>query len=407
MPATHRNPCPRCLRPQAFDVFWVDRSSYDAHCRFCRYFKRHRHPQIKKSIICLDQNVLSNLSALVDPRFPAIRRQRLPTTWKDLLIALIEAVHNQIIVCPTDEIHERESNLFQYGAATLALAKRLSNNIRFQFGFRIISQQLAIAASSWFLGHGARLPDYSRVKAFHEPPHGWSRWFEISIEGMFPPLHTPEQLRAERERMHNVLMPIYNGWRSNPRDFEVVRTEEMAAFGPSVLRRTIKDVGAAKMDPALVFGTVAIHYVQTVQHALLRLRCRADSLLDTMIDFFTSDAAAKTPSNQIRSVLFGHEAHQIKHGMRHPRSSMLNDIDRFTAVLPYCDAALVENHFAEALQSRRRWLPQEARRCTVFGVRQIHGFLQYLAQLRSNFPLSHFARVRYIYGPARAPSILD
>jgi hypothetical protein len=292
-----------------------------------------------------------------------------------------------------------------YGKSTLKLAKHLSNSTQFEFGFRIISQQLEAAARAWFSKSISDRPDYSGVRAFHDDPHSWSPWLDFSVDALRAPPFTPGQIRFERERMLEVLSPIYEGWRNNPRSFGEVRAAEAAAFGPTTLRRAARDAEAPPGSVEHLFGTEAMDNVDSARRALIKAGCPVSDSLDTTNHFFMSDAAALIPNNVIRSRLFAHESHMIKHGMKRPHSSALSDINRLSTLLPYCDAVLIENHFAAALTERNMLLPPEARRCKVFAVRQLDDFVRYLDTLYSRCPATRIARARYFYG--RPPSVHD
>lgn len=354
---------------------------------------------MRKTIVCLDQNALSQMMMLINPEFPAVRRNRVNPVWRAVFTELFAGVRDQILCCPLDEIHERESAVFAYGTATLNVAKMLNGEVEFRGFDELIGDELFYSARHWRSGE----PEFARIKGFSESPHRWLNWFRIEVTGMWQP-EDPANVRAARARLHSKLEPVYDRWRAEALPFNAVFREELQSFGPAILKAFRLGMQAAQTDPEIVlFGTSSIHYIRMIRAALEQTGASMDEAADLAVDYLLSDGPTNVPSAITSALLDAKQAHLLRFGMNAPRPSARYDIERLSSVLPHCDAILMERHFAAMVRELGDRLPAGHRRCRVFSVAELDAFLDFLQSVRQAAPAEQLATARRLYGTGTPP----
>lgn len=390
--------CPKCKTVGSFGIFWIDDHSADRRCRLCRYSKREVLPPLQKTIICLDQNALSQMMMLLNPEFPKVRRNRILPIWREVFRELYAGVRDQIICCPLDEIHKRESIVFAYGDAILNVAKKLNGDVEFQSFDELISHELFYSTKHWRAEYSTEGPQFSEIRAFSESPHRWLNWFNIEITGLWQP-KDPATLRAAREQMHTRLKPIYNKWRAERLPFNTIFKEELRSFGPAVLKGFNTSMQNAQARPEIaVFGNSCINYMCLIREALKQAGASTEEAAQLSIEYLSSKGPTNVPSAITEALLYAKQSNMLQAGMKAPSPSAQNDIKRLSCVLPHCDAILMERHFAAMLRELGDRLPASHRRCHVFSVRELGEFLEYLRSVRSSTSTEHLLIARRLYG---------
>lgn len=109
--------CPRC-GSELFGRLWVQARSYVRKCDECRFTARYDLPEIRKTMIYLDQFAISGMMKALNPQDPRHEQAR-SEGWLDLFEKLDRLSKLQLVVCPESPAHEVESLLYKPGFAEL------------------------------------------------------------------------------------------------------------------------------------------------------------------------------------------------------------------------------------------------------------------------------------------------
>ncbi|MCI0365513.1 MAG: hypothetical protein L0219_16745 [Phycisphaerales bacterium] len=395
--------CPRCKAVGSFGISWINDQSANRRCGACKYSLQEQLPALHKTIICLDQNALSQMMMLVNPEFPTARRNRINPMWREAFTELFAGVRDQVLCCPLDEIHERESTVFAYGAATLSVAKMLNAELEFRGFDELIGDELFYSAKHWRSGTPTEGPEFGRIQAFSQSPNRWLNWFRIEVTGMWRP-EDPTKVRAARERLHSRLEPVYDRWRAESLPFNMVFNEELHSFGSSILKGFQIGMKAAQANPEIaVFGTSCIRYMRLIRAALEQTGVSMEEAPRLAVEYLFSEGPTDVPSAITSALLDAKQANLLRFGMKAPHPSARYDIERLSSVLPHCDAILMERHFAAMLRELGERLPAGHRRCRVFSVAELDAFLEFLQSVRRAAPAEQLATARRLYGTGTPP----
>lgn len=146
--------CPQCGLPKSFGVFapMGESGGYSRECLECGYKKGYSFPKIRKTVVYIDQFVISNLVKLLDKDHPGHAKIKADPFWNELFIRLEAARSAQAIICPDSFYHRRESVV---GKTDFRLMRRLYEHF----------------------SSGKTLPDANEIDAIQMVPH-FDNWLE-------------------------------------------------------------------------------------------------------------------------------------------------------------------------------------------------------------------------------------
>ncbi len=141
--------CTNCGTENAFGVLIIG-WGYTRRCRECWHTDRFDLPEIRKTVIYLDQLAISEMmKALTRPcRAPG----RVDASWLELFERLDVLSKLQLIVCPDSDTHCDESAGAPNPEALRRMYELLSHGISFDSHVRIRDEQLIEHLKAWLDG---------------------------------------------------------------------------------------------------------------------------------------------------------------------------------------------------------------------------------------------------------------
>lgn len=373
--------CPSCGKP-TFGVLMTVPGGYMKRCRECWHEVRFPLPELCKSVIFLDQMVISNAYQALDPRAP--KHDTVLPYWGQVASRVESLVQAQLIVCPTTEIHRDESSQVAYSRELRQVSERFSLGYRFDDADELLGRQVMKAFNAFAIG---TMPEFSRDPATVIKPsdiHAWSDLLRYSVEFPEDPAWV-EHLRSSREHQHAQLATIFARWQGErDRPFEEWREEEIGGWRERMRNETVGR-----------HGRVLLAEMRRVA------RCRTDSdaaAKQLVAEFLDSDTVGEIPYLKITSSALAALARKAASGQKRvPGQGTLNDVRSIAIVLPYCDAIWIDNEFAALL--RERPLCDSLFPATrIFSVGSRDEFLSYLDGIEASASPAHWDSVRAVYG---------
>lgn len=389
--------CPSCGDGQRWHPQWIGHHRFTAQCGDCNVRWESLLPDLDMKVIALDTNAVSEMMKLLTPEFPESRRARVPAEWREVLRRLRTAARLHAITCPQSPTLARESSLFQFGPAIQKVAKIFDQELKFAPQFRVLGHQLNLAAKARVRNEPVKsLPRSFALNG--GKLNQWSNWFRIEV-GLGLPRNTPEQVAAARRELHANAQGVFERWKSDTGTLEQVYDEERRAFGRIMAREYVKHLERLRQNQpdALELLNVSSEHMFMIRLGL-RGHSAEDPPVEDVLGFALSDHAANVPTNRIRAALYAFEARQFAGGMSTIAPSFWMDVEMISTTLPYCDAMLVEGHFATALHQVRRLLPVECRSTPVFSTRQLGPFCEYLDGVIAAVPPNQRLAAERLYG---------
>jgi hypothetical protein len=236
--------------------------------------------------------------------------------------------------------------------------------------------------------------DHAFIGRFNE----WSNWFRLEVD-IGVRLNDPAQVRAQRDSTHASAAAVFDRWQRTPASMADAIREESEAFGAGIWRQCARmaervAAGHTDLDTLLDAAVLQMRYVR---EGLGLTEGVTKETIEQLQSFLRSEAVRNIPANKISAALYGFEAYHVGCGAKRPESSFWLDIEMISAALPYCDAMLIEGHFAEGLKQTRKYLPDTCRQTPVYSTRRLTEFTEYLDSVIVTVPPDQRAAAEALY----------
>lgn len=378
--------CPSCGEARCWQP-WVDGNSFIGRCGKCPCRWRSPLPEVSPKVIVLDTNVLSDITKLRMPDFAADRKAKLEH-WAGVVARMEAADALQAIICPQTPTLDRERELTKYGPAIVEVARGLSHGVSFPQRHVLEAQQLynAVIASR----KNEPVASVSRGIVFNGEVDHWRSPFQISVDLGYH--NDPDEVRSAKERLHSNADKVFQDWATTTQSRDQIFQKELRAFGPAMLKK----FGRYCLGMEHTLDPIG-HTVNVVRMALVETGVSDADMLSEIESFMLSEAASMIPTNRISAALYASVARKVAGGTKSPEPSFWLDVEMLSAVLPYCDAILIEGQFAGALKEVKKYLPAECQQVPVFSVRELPAFVSYLDDLIAAVPADQRAAAEALY----------
>jgi hypothetical protein len=396
--------CPKCGGNE-FGILMISGGHYIRRCRDrkCWHTLRTALPEIRKTVIYIDQFAISNMMKALNPVVKGHERAAAEPFWLRLFETLDVLSKQQLIVCPDSHEHRNESLLSPFYPALKKLYELLSHGTSLKDADSIRHDQIACAAKAWIRGEKPEF-DFDPEDIAHDRLHKWNDRLYITVNVNYGDF--VEGMRAARDKVHEGLSEVFADWQAQKRQFHEWRDIEAASYGPMSLKvyadwinqRLRMEWGAEPFDidrffpprcAALVMGLVSIFQREGFSEA--------DSFAKAG-EFLRSQALTKVPFNNIAASLYAVLAMKAGAGQKEPPNrGTAADINIVSTLLPYCDAMFIDNKCRALLQD----IPQEHAlpyKTQVFSPNTGEDFIGYLNTLREQCCQDHVRMVDELYG---------
>ena len=375
--------CPVCrssdaFQPKgAFGQYWMKR------CTACGHCKNWRLPKITKTIIYLDQFVISNMVKA---------KQRI---WTELHTKLSTLAGLQLVVCPYSDIHQDESLLSHALRDELKeMYRSFGGDNRFRETHDIEQSQLPASILKWL---GVTQSEDARpawCDAFDHNPHTWTT--DLHVFADFP-VHEPwvTDLRNRKQSLHTDIQSVCDYWKDNPTTFEQDVAEEIRGYARTSLKlyRSLAHVKFYPDSPPSVHqGVLMIHWLAV---EVCKARPDVADPVAVVEEFFDSPHARSTPFLDIAACLWAKIAQSVRNPKpRTPDDGDSFDIEAISRHAPYCDAMFVEREFEELCRQVK--LGERYSVC-LFSMNTKDKFLVYLDDILKNMSDAHREGLALLY----------
>jgi len=350
--------CPRCKSAESLipDDICNDRFlQWVCVAEDCSYIEVTELPPLKKEIIYLDQNIISEM---VKSRIEGKR-----DFFMDLFDKIQESTIKEEIICPYSEHHKLESDLSgdrNYAMSLLKLIRKLSYGIRFR-GCSEIEDKQILASILRYCGKDQPTEHVSDwQEAFCSNPHAYLplvgrievyQWIDDMIQ------HQKEVKNGYQQGMQKV----HDVWVMQSGSFDESLLAEKKAYADFIVQSAFLSL-PEKYD---FWNDMTIMELRqkplSIQRMLARYISDARSDFNIVADFLYSDSFYDTPYIHIQasiSAALASEMRKPKPKNRRPwkvEPSDMLDIQILSHYLPYCNAMFIDNRFRRILSKILRF----------------------------------------------------
>ncbi len=398
--------CPKCGQEE-FGVASVSGNSYLKRCRACNLSSHLDLPPVKKKIVYVDQNGISNMMKALNPDAKGHERALENPFWLELYDRLDISGSMQLLLCPSSDTHGLESAASPDFAAYKRLYEHLSHGTRFRdlHSIRLGQFSEAVRNEVGDTDQGAWHAD--RTEAFHNSPDTWCDWFYFTFtqtylrDGAEEHRYMLDQLSSEI----NSVMDNYGG--STTREYRVLLEREKRAMPRAIAQAAqehlqhMLEVFSGRRAPDLceVQGPLVLDYLHVAHSAFERCGLESEKARREARDLVKDvEFWFQIPFNRIQCMLWAAAARKAASGKKkQPSRGMPDDVKTISVLLPYCDAMFLDNECA-ALLSEGPLRDEIDYGTQIFSQNSKTELLEYLDGLKGSATPAHLAALKDVYG---------
>jgi hypothetical protein len=399
--------CPKCGHHE-LGTLSVTANVLRLRCRNCFYTAGERLPNLSKSVIYLDQMLLSNIAKELDPVWKSSVRRADPF-WVDIFDQLDRLVKLQLIVCPESPIHAEESSFDdRYERILRRLYQHLACGVSLDFPEQVLSRQLDEGFNAVVEG---RSPDWTRITPGDVVNGSLNRWTDrlLLTVNMGHWEGEVENNRNSRQRGYDLLTRLWKIWSTEQavsfqQRFEAERhglaNAAIEAFQNQAQKWQAATVSPNDLQDALELmpGSLVMLVVAFLQRFAELGVSEAERLVQ-VAQFLHSEPALCAPKNHIEALLYASLARRAASGQKRvPSRGTVNDIQVISAYLPYSKAMFVDDEFAQYLKEQPLAREIEPYPTKIFSTRSREEFLNFLRGIEEQTAPEHLALVTHVYG---------
>ncbi len=325
-PKAEGSRCPICGKEGFWGYCMTTRSNVLSKCWACGYVGVRPVPTFTKSIVYLDQFVISNIVKAKDP------------FWTGLSGRLKKLISTQLVVCPYSPLHSQESMLFHdRGEALQEAYKSLGGNDRLHDPNKIREAQLVRSLRAYLGREEPGTDPLDWRDAFAENPHLYTGDMVVTVIGSHHPFII-STVRQRKNRLFDSLEGLRSYRQHNPASFNEDLNAEFEGFANGMM------VAYRERAPAL---SPAMRLLDRLASEVRSLRPDHSHPMQLVEEFLGSEHVRRAPFLDIGCKLEAVIAERERNpkGSRPRKASDSYDVDMLSHYAPYCDAMFVDNEF--------------------------------------------------------------
>jgi hypothetical protein len=396
--------CPKCGLEE-YGVLGVSDVRCQRRCRSCGHTGSVYLPEIRKSVVYVDQFAFSNIMKVLSPDVKGHDRTSAEPFWKRLFELLSVVCHLQLVVCPDSREHQYESLTSPFYKALKHTYEHFSGGISFHDAETIRLRQIATIARGWVQDDVVRFnfePESISSGRLHE----WSGRIFVTVDGLLP--GTVDELREKRNASHEGLQRVFESWKREKKSFQQVFETE-SRYDRYFFEQCMRDSQKReRMAARMIRGhmptldEILPSRTETMMASLQSIFNKGSDAQPAdakLAGFFKSGAINQAPFNIIAASMWASLAAKAAAGQKvGPNQGTFTDVNVVSTLLPYCDAMFVDNKCRALICDipKQFALPYA---CKVFSLNTGEEFLRYLSDIRDSVTSEHLKTIGEVYGP--------
>lgn len=398
--------CPACSADRSYGLLSVFERHCVRRCKKCWHTDSTPLPQLKKTIVYLDQMAISDMMKAINPHTQAHQKGRVPDFYRELFQRLHRLVKLQLVICPDSMAHRTESAIAGHQSALQRMYEALSGGATFHPPDHVRRFQIYDHAMSWLKGAQEYKPKIDVNEIIDGDHNGWLSKLSIGVRWPRDNDYLDE-IRQERDRSATELGEIFSSWqREGVRPFRDRFVEEARGFGNQVLcdvreavmRQVSLRAGFSQLSMEDLMPGPSVVLTHNVQEGFAKNGVTSADVWPTVRKYFQEAPLEEVPSLRICAALFSVMAEQAASGRkRPPNQGTATDVNVISSYLPYCHAMYVDREYWNFLHDNRvqELLPWDTQ---IFCYRDRDAFLGYLDGIRGAATDEHVDLVTEVYG---------
>ncbi|MFN3698371.1 MAG: hypothetical protein ACK4VO_13115 [Pseudobdellovibrio sp.] len=400
--------CPRC-KEKYFGILGIQEFGYHRRCAKCNYPKPQKMstffplPEVNKTIIYLDQNILSGMVKSLHPD----RRKSIDSFYFEAFKQLDRLSKFQLIVCPDSEYHESESIFSSYPDEHKRVYELLSHGISYYDTWTILRFEMSEQLQKWLKSQPMGETDIPTQRVVHGKINTWQERLLITVNSKRMEMAKNEIARSKSDTF-KILQGLFAKWEADAgKNFNHWYRDEISQWPALVInafndhQKTMANAISGEINaPLSILPTPLYIMFYEISDTIWQKSSNQEEYKKKLGEFMVSASFEKVPFVRIFSMIMATFGSRISSGNMNKENlepSMFNDAMMVSTILPFCDAIFLEKQMAGFLRDNplKKSLANMPK---IFSLSNKSAFLDYLYQLESSASTDHLAAVKEVYG---------
>ena len=393
--------CPLCRAPRyGVAILFGGERSYERRCLACGYDELCEFPVLSKSIVYVDQFLISNVAKLLDPESRAVERVRRQPFWTAVYKKLTRLVRLHAVSCPQSLFHDEESLLSGDPSfdSLETVYEHFSGGARFKDSETILSLQAQQTFATLLDARSVRrtIETQDVLSSDH---NAWLGHLRVRVQ--IPRSQADiREVRRLRRGGAKTLNAIFTEWQFRGESYADTQTLEARSFGPSMIKLTHEYYQQLQASTVFALPPPAAVLVNTLRAVAEQAGVSRELALTRVVDFLRSDAFCDLPRVELSSHLYASMARKAASGQKRlPSSGFSTDVVALSTLFPYCDAMFVDNEMAAFFSEEPLRSVASKFGTKLFCLHRKEEFLQYLDDIEHRIGADLLSTIRDVYPP--------
>jgi hypothetical protein len=377
--------CPECGGKRRYGNVSVRADHVLRGCMNCGYSDMVWLPEIRKTILYLDQCFLSSAFREQDDRFVEAAKEIRHVSELQLLVAPFSSVHE-------DETHQWRGYDGKHKEDLLEFIKATCRGHEFQTAYYVERRQIVKAFCRFVSGEPAAF-ELEDCDAVDKDIHRWEDYFRIDV-GRY--VGNIESVRDSKRQSVQELVDLFPGWRQSTASFGEDVALELRWAAKGYLDSYVTNVArvASGDYTALIDSPVMAMVVEELLHCLPD-EVPPEARLKRIGEFLESLHFEEIPYQQLSATIFAALKDMVRRGAYTNRdraiqrlSGFFEDVKHVATYAPYCDAFVMDQAMASLVADPRIGLEKKYR-VKVFSLNNWDRFHAWLRSLEAGMSQEH------------------
>lgn len=363
-----------------------------------------------KTVIYLDQNVISNITKALDPDFPR-RDKVIEEGWLDVYKKIERLRRLQLVVSPECRFRRAESLLSTAPSydSLQDVYSYLSSGCVFQAAWAILELQILLHFRNYLDGQPDQEPAIGAGEVILGELDAWEDLIAVSIQ--YRPSTTDRQTHYDqRRRSEEHLQRASRLWQNDELSFERIVQEEVQECSRALIESINQDLDKLRNPtcPLDLLPSAGVRLFCALGEVLRDSGVPEHEHQKLVVDYLRHPCFSRVPFVRLSAMLSASLARKTQAGQRRPPNrGTVTDISAIASVLPYCGGMFVDNEMATCLREAPLSGEVETLGTRVFSPRTKGAFMTFLAGLEAAAGPLREAVIKQHYGADWLDPYLD
>lgn len=340
--------CPKCQSSLALGVLHIGSTQLVQRCRYCKFTTETVLPLLNKKVIYLDQFAVSNIYKIRSGE--SLNPRSVHVFWSEFYRRINRALVSQSAIFPASDIHFNETLLSRFSVELKSMHALFGGGTSLIDTDTLVRQQEIIFLDHFLRGQGAPTVRFDVDSAMRGRRNSWIPHIQISAN--FDYSGFVNEVRSNRQRMHEAMLPLFKYWQAEKPKFKEVLQREIVSYSKARVESAVSiwneyacASDARDIDKIIdISMSKGMRDMMIIFHALESRGIPEKERFEQFFAFLRWPELQKLPYHYISAHIFAVTSTRLAAGQKKlPTRGFVNDVRAIATYAPYVDAMFIDN----------------------------------------------------------------